>query len=223
MRPFEYIKQLACERQGGWEIIDSKLVRPNTLQMIKQSPDDRWLAAMTKCVFQAGFNWALIENKWPRFEEVFDNFNIGRMSGLTDHDIDELLKEHGIVKNYTKIKSIRDNASFLQSISREHQGVGHFFSTWKIENYVNNVIKLRKNTHRLGGKTGQLFLREMGVDTLVFSTDVVKRLTLEGITSGAPPTSKKSWMALQQALDYWHQETGLSLNEISQILAYSVE
>jgi 3-methyladenine DNA glycosylase Tag len=223
MTPFKHIKQRACERQGGWEIIDSKLIRANSLQIIKQASDDRWLSAMTKCVFQAGFNWTLIENKWPRFEAVFDHFNLNRMSDLSDHDINELLKEEGIVRNYLKIKSVRDNALFLQNIVKEYQEVGHFFATWKIADYVENLIELQKYSSRLGGKTGQHFLRQMSVDTLVFSPGVIKSLTQEGVVNGTLPKSKKSWMALQQALDYWHQDSGYSLNEISQILAYSVE
>jgi len=33
---------------------------------------------LIKCVFRAGFNWALIEDKWDRFEQVFEQFDVYR-------------------------------------------------------------------------------------------------------------------------------------------------
>jgi hypothetical protein len=39
------------------------------------SKDDRWLAQMTRCVFQAGFVWRVIDHKWDDFEDVFFGFS----------------------------------------------------------------------------------------------------------------------------------------------------
>ena len=41
---------------------------------LSQSKDDRWLAQMTRCVFQAGFVWRVVDNKWDDFEDVFFGF-----------------------------------------------------------------------------------------------------------------------------------------------------
>lgn len=62
----------------------------------------------------------------------------------------------------------------------------------------------------------------MGVDTQVFTHDVIRRLTLECVLNNKMPGSKK-WMELQVVLDRWHEESGYSLNEMSQILLFSVD
>jgi hypothetical protein len=61
----------------------------------------------------------------------------------------------------------------------------------------------------------------MGVDTLMFSGDMILALTSMGVIDGVP-SSKASWKKLQEATDRWREETSMSLSEISQILAWSV-
>jgi len=34
-------------------------------------PDDRYLSAMAKCIFQAGFVWKVVEKMWHGFDTVF--------------------------------------------------------------------------------------------------------------------------------------------------------
>lgn len=63
----------------------------------------------------------------------------------------------------------------------------------------------------------------MGVDTLVFTEDVIKALSREKILAERMPGSKKDLAAVQKAIDVWHEQSGYGLNEISQILALSVE
>ena len=78
-----------------------------------------------------------------------------------------------------------------------------------------------KNGARLGGKTAQIFLRRMGVDSFVFSNDVIRALQLAEVLDKAP-SSKKAWLSFQDAINTWRAESKRSLNEISQILAYSI-
>jgi len=223
MKSFKIITKRASDRHGGTEALGKMLTSPKSAKTIKGIPDDRWLSALTKCVFQAGFNWKIIEDKWDRFEEVFAGFSINRWLMMSDDDLDQLLTTEGIVKNYAKIRSVSANAHYLKDLIDEHGSIGHYFSTWKLKDYSSNLQNMQKKSSRLGGKTGQVFLRRMGIDTLVFTKDVIKSLSREGILSNKMPSSKKDWAKLQQALDTWHQQSGYSLNEISQILALSIE
>jgi len=36
--------------------------------------DDAYLEKMAKTVFRSGFNWDVIEKKWPDFREAFEDF-----------------------------------------------------------------------------------------------------------------------------------------------------
>ncbi|MEA2094512.1 MAG: DNA-3-methyladenine glycosylase I [Pseudomonadota bacterium] len=222
MNSMKEITALAARRKGGNKALMSLLSHPSTRQKIRRIPDNRWLSAMTKCVFQAGFNWQLIENKWDRFEAVFEDFDIDRWVMMSDEDLDRLLKTDGIVRNANKIRSVGQNAALLAEIAGTYGSAGKYFSTWEPSDYCNNLRELQKKGARLGGKTGQVSLRRMGVDTLIFSPDVLKALKREGIIDKMP-TSNRDWAAVQQAIDAWHSESGRTLTEISQILAYSVE
>ena len=74
---------------------------------------------------------------------------------------------------------------------------------------------------RLGGTTGQYFLRFSGVDSWILSRDVTARLIAEGVIDKAV-TSKKAYAAVQTAFDTWQGQSGYSLKKISRILATSV-
>ena len=63
MRSFDDIYALSADRHGGAEALESKLAKPDP--KVTELPEDRWLSVMTKCIFQAGFSWKVIEaNVW---------------------------------------------------------------------------------------------------------------------------------------------------------------
>ena len=223
MITFEAIRARAAIRHGGDDALAKLLVRPKSTRVIKEIPDHRWLSGLTKCVFQAGFNWQLIEDKWDRFEQVFESFDVPRWVMMFDDDTDRLLLTDGIVKNYAKIRAVGANAAYLQELIDQHGSVGAYFSSWTLSEYCTNLQDMQKRSSRLCGKTGQVFLRRMGVDTLVFTEDVIKALSREKILSRRMPSSKRDLVAVQKAIDIWHEQSGYGLNAISQILALSVE
>ena len=77
------------------------------------------------------------------------------------------------------------------------------------------------NLARLGGNTGPYTLRKMGKDTFILSRDVEAYLRVHDIIDGGVQ-SKKSLKAAQEFFNQMHQQSGLSLQEISQIIAFSV-
>ena len=99
--------------------------------------------------------------------------------------------------------------------------MGAFFASWKPEDFFENLSAMQKRTNRLGAKTGQIFLRRMGVESVVLSNDVVKALIGAGVVAKAP-TAKRDVASVQAALNAWREESGRSLSQISQILALSV-
>ncbi len=221
MRSFNKIEAIAAKRKGGEAKLEHLLSHPLSPGKIRKVPADRWLAEMTKCVFQAGFNWRVIENKWPEFEKAFERFDIARWTFTTPDDFDRLMKADGIVRNPGKIRSVAENAAFLSALAEEYGSVGAYFAQWKEAGYCDNLRALQKGGSRLGGRTGQTFLRRMGVSTLVFTPDVLHALAREDVV-GKAPSSNRDWASLQQAIDQWMADSGRSLTAISQILAFSV-
>lgn len=221
MREFSEIEAPVIERFGGEQALDKQLKKAKSAPALKAIPDSAWLSAASLAVFQAGFNWSVVEKKWPRIEEIFHGFNLAYCRFLSDEALEDILKQDGMISHWKKAKSIQRNADFFTQISNENGGLGNYFSQWKMTEYAQNIRTLQKGGDRLGGKTCQVFLRRMGVDTLVFSNDMVRALVREGVVQKSP-SSLKDWAAVSEAVEAWHAQSGRGLNEISQILAFSV-
>lgn len=221
MRDFADIFAMAAARKGGAEALEGMLSRPADAAALAKLPDDRWLAQMSKCVFSAGFNWKVIEAKWPGFEEAFFGFDPGRCAMLSDDDIDRLLADTGIVRHAKKILSVRANANFVQALAREHGSAGKAFAAWPATDHIGLLALLKARGDRLGGNTGQYFLRFMGKDSFILSRDVCAALVREGVVD-KPPSSKRDMAATQAAFNRWMAESGRGLTQISRTLAMSV-
>ena len=221
MRTFEAIYAIAAERKGGADEIEAQLDRPLSREELYEIGDDRWLSAMARGVFQAGFSWKVIEAKWPGFENAFEGFEPGRVLFMADEGLDRWLSNKAIVRNGQKIQSVVDNAAFLVDLANEHGSAARFFADWPDEDYVGLLDVMKKRGGRLGGTTGQYLMRKMGKPSFIMSRDVVARLIAEGVIDKAP-TSKKAMAAVQQAFNNWSEESGRSFNEISRVLAMSL-
>ncbi len=222
MRSFDEILDIAAERHGGRAALEAGLEPPLDRDTLAAIPDDRWLSQFSRNVFSAGFNWKVIENKWPGFEEAFHGFDVGKCAMMDDAWFDELIQDTRIVRHGAKIQSVRDNAAFLQDLARRSgHSAGHVFAHWPAEDYVGLLALLKKEGSRLGGTTGQYALRFMGLDSFILSRDVVARLIAEGVID-KPPTSKGAMAKVQAAFDAWRAQSGRSMKEISRVLAMSI-
>ena len=76
---------------------------------------------------------------------------------------------------------MRENAAFVQEIAREHGSFGKFLAKWPSSDEIGLLNLLNKRGSRLGGNTGQMFLRFIGWDGFVTSQDVVACLRDAGL------------------------------------------
>jgi 3-methyladenine DNA glycosylase Tag len=219
MRTFAKIKQIAQDRKGV-DTIKAILDEP-AKPPLSDMQDDRLLAEFSKRVFQAGFNWRVIENKWPGFEVAFQNFDLGRNAMMSDEDLDRHLKNTDIVRHATKILSIRNNAVFLSELAREHGSAAGYIGNWPTSDIVGLFALLKSRGARLGGTTAQYALRFAGYDNFILSRSVVAALNAAGVIDGAA-TSKSAQAKVQAAFNDWHKESGVRYTNISRVLAVSV-
>ncbi|MEX0284567.1 MAG: DNA-3-methyladenine glycosylase I [Paracoccaceae bacterium] len=220
MLHFDELFSIAAGRHGGAEALDAKLMRPTPTAELAQMPEDRWLSILTKSIFQAGFNWKVIENKWDGFEIAFDGFNPDRCAMMDDEKFDALLQDTRIVRNGTKINAVRDNAVFLTEL-RVEGGAGQVLGGWPSEDFIGLLALLKSRGSRLGGTTAQYAMRFAGRDSFILSRDVTARLVAEGVID-KPATSKSAMKAVQGAFNTWMDQSGRSLTEVSRVLAMSV-
>jgi len=222
MTPFSTIRARAEARKGGAAALQSLLPHkpaPGTLAAVS---DDRVLAAMAKRIFSAGFVWSVIEAKWPGFEAAFLGFDPNALLFQPDEFWEALCGDTRIVRNPQKIMAVRANAQFVVDIAREHGGFGKFLGQWPAGDQLGLVALLGARGSRLGGATGQYFLRFIGYDGFMTSNDVVACLRDAGLDIAPSPTSKKDLAKIQDQFNAWRAETGLSIQQLSRICAMSI-
>ena len=220
LKRFSEIEEMAVAHHGR-EAVDARLSVPRAAAELAKMGDDRILAEMTKRIFQAGFSWKVIEAKWDGFEAAFEGFDPRRVAAFTFEDIERLTGDTRIVRHGKKITSVTENAAFLLRLAGEHGSAARFIASWPDDDMVGLMAFLKKNGSRLGGNTGQYFLRFIGRDSFIFSRDVNAALVREGVID-KPATAKRDMLKAQAALNHWREETGRPACQISQILAMSV-
>lgn len=222
MTHFDSILARAQLRKGGAQALNALLPALPDPQHLKQLCDDRILAEMSKRVFCAGFSWTVIDNKWPEFETVFLGFNPDILAFQPNEFWDALFANPRIVRNAAKILSVRDNASFVREIASEHGSFGQFLSAWPSARQIELLNVLNERGSRLGGNTGQMFLRYLGWDGFVLSNDVVTCLRAAGLDIGSEVKSKNDQAKVQAQFNAWAEETGFSYTHLSKICALSI-
>jgi 3-methyladenine DNA glycosylase Tag len=220
--PFKSIRARAEKRKGGPKALEELLPRKPSAKALTSLSDDRALAEMTRRVFSAGFAWSVIEAKWDGFEQAFLGFKPARLALESDDYWDGLLKDTRIVRNGAKIQSVRENAVFVLDIAKQHGSFGKFLAGWPSSDEVGLLDLLNKRGSRLGGNTGQMFLRFVGWDGFVTSQDVVACLREAGLDIAAEVKSKGDLAKVQAQFNAWAEETGLPYVHLSRICAMSI-
>jgi len=219
---FKTIRARAEKRKGGPAALKKLLPRKPDPQALAKRTDDRILAEMTKRIFSAGFAWRVIEAKWEGFEAAFLGFEPAKLVFQPDEFWDGLMRDNRIVRNGAKILSVRENAAFVQEIAKEHGNFGKFLAKWPSSDEVGLLDLLAKRGSRLGGNTGQMFLRFVGYDGFVTSQDVVACLRDAGLDIGPEARSKSDLAKVQGQFNAWARETGLPYTHLSRICAMSI-
>jgi len=202
---FSTIFSRAAARHGGEDALRKKLKTTDYGSDNHAKSDDRWLSEFTKRIFQAGFNWRVVENKWDGFETAFWNFNIDRCSNIGMDDMEALTSDKQIVRNASKIKTVSVNAQMIKAMTSDKGSADRFIRGWPSNDYIGLLTYLNKNGSRLGPNTASYALRFSGVPSFILSKDVTAALIHADIINKLA-TSK----------------TALTLSYVSRVLAHSI-
>ena len=220
METFKQIYARAVARKGE-QALEARLPRARSAAELAATKDDRYLSAMARALFEAGFSWKVIETKWPGFEEAFRGFDPRALLALSDRDVGALVQDTRIVRNAGKIRAVLDNAGFVADTAATHGSFGRFVAEWPGEDITGLWAVLKDRGSRLGGDTGPRMLRKMGKDTFILSNDVVAALIALGVVT-KKPTGKADLRTVQAAFNQWRAESGRELGAISLTLACTV-
>jgi 3-methyladenine DNA glycosylase Tag len=217
---FASLYDRVCKRKGSEAMVLELLRQPASVEEILDITDDRFLAEFTKKVFQSGFVWRVVRQKWPNFEDAFFGFDIDKVLLMPDEMLEQKATDPAIIRNYNKVKTIRENALMIDEIRRKHGSVAKFVTLWPKDDLIGLWDFFKKNGARLGGNTGPYSLRALGIDTFLLSRDVEAYFVEHGLITGSA-RSKRSLNAIQNTFFAWQKESGLSLQELSQLVSFS--
>ena len=222
MADFETLLTLAVRNKGSKEALEAVLPEVKSQKALAAIDDSRYLSNMARCIFRAGFVWKVIDNKWPQFEEVFAAFNPLAVAHFSDEKLEELAQDTRIVRNATKIRSVRENAVFVLDMQREHGSMANLVAQWPENDIVGLWALLKKQGSRLGGNSGPMLLRLMGKDTFILTEDVKAALVHRGLIDKFSPNSRKDLDRVQAVFNGLHNECGRPYSHISRILSLTV-
>lgn len=220
MMQFKHIRARAEKRKGA-KVLASLIPEAASNKALAKVADDRFLAEMARRVFSAGFVWRVIDQKWPGFEEAFLGFAPKALLFQPDEFWEGLARDARIVRNPQKIRSVRENAAFVADVAKEHKSFGRMLAGWPADDQAGLLEMLGKRGSRLGGMTGQYFLRFVGWDAFILSRDVVACLREAGIELSEKASTKKDLRNAQATFAGWRKETGLGFTQLSRICAMS--
>ena len=190
--------------------------------VLRAIPDDRYLSLMSLRIFRAGLKHALVDGKWPAFEEVFHGFDPRRARAMSEEDVETLMGDKRIIRHYGKLRAVPANAAAMIEVSAARGGFGAYLAEWPGTDITGLWADLATRFSQMGGNSGAYFLRMAGKDTFILTPYVVAALIGTGAIE-RKPGGKKDRARVQAAFNDWAAETGRPLAQLSMILARAQE
>ena len=128
-----------------------------------QSLND-YLEIMSKSVFQSGMSWKVIENKWLGTKEAFHGFDVETVADLHEKDVEDLMQDTRVVRNFRKLNAIVYNAQKMLDLDKEH---GTFKNYLRSHGGFDETLKAIRKDFKFMGPTGiYVFLYIVGEDVI---------------------------------------------------------
>ena len=218
---FARIQKAALARHGQKEL-KSRMPAVKSPAALKRVSDDRYFSLMSRRIFRAGLNHAVVDGKWPAFEKAFRGFEPRRVRAMSDEDVEALMKDAKLIRHYGKLRAVHANAAALIALAEGHGSMGAYLAAWPASEITLLWADLAKRFSQMGGNSAPRFLRMVGKDTFVLTPSVVAALNHWGAFKGEPK-SKSDRAAVQAIFNGWAKETGLPLGHLSVTLAASAD
>lgn len=218
---YHWLYEFALRRKGSIAELEEFLPTPATVTELEALGDDRYLSLMTRRIFRAGLRHAMVDARWPVFEEVFWGFVPEKMVLLSAEHIEGFMQDKRLIRHLGKLKSIPRNAQLILDIRQEYGSFGRFLAQWPESDIVGLWRLLMKRGYQLGGRSAPGFLRMAGKDTFLLTDDVVAALIAQGALD-KKPTSQADMQQAQQVFNALQADSKRPLCQLSAMLALTV-
>lgn len=122
-------------------------------QIVPKSLND-YLEVISKAVFQSGMSWKVVESKWDTTREAFLDFDIQKVAAMDEHDLDQLVEDPRVIRNYRKLAAIVENARKILDLEEQH---GSFKSYLRAHSDFDSTMKMIKRDFKFMGPFGAYY------------------------------------------------------------------
>jgi DNA-3-methyladenine glycosylase I len=126
--------------------------------------DAGYYEKIVQAVFQAGFSWQVIRQKWPNFEKAFAGFDIDTVAAFTAEDVERLVEDKGIVRNGRKIEAAINNARVCQELVSEYGSMKEYLRSLDNHDYYERAREFSKQFKFMGPMGAYFFFYSVGED-----------------------------------------------------------
>jgi len=130
----------------------------------KPKDDKGYFELLSKAVFNAGFSYKVVRNKWEGTMEVFHEFEPKILSKWTVDEISDALESPKIIRNSKKVTAIVSNAKVFLEIVKKHKSFENFLNSFRDKCYEEKQKILSKQFKWLGPTGAHFFLWSVGED-----------------------------------------------------------
>ena len=123
----------------------------------KPKNDKEFLEVMSRIVFISGFNWRVVDKRWPKIKKAFHNFNVNKVAAETPENV---IAKEGMIKNSSKIIAIIENAKLCKEIIKKHKSINNWIKEIQKNNkkeplFTPTVREEMKRFHKIGHMTSR--------------------------------------------------------------------
>ena len=127
--------------------------------------DADYLRLLTRKLFHSGFNKALVDAKWPAFEQAFAGFEPAVVAAFDETDVARLRADTGIVRHRLKIRATINNAKHFVETAATHGSWHTWLHSLRPLPYAERQTLLHRGLTHCGPNTIFYFLLEAGETT----------------------------------------------------------
>ncbi|HSX34293.1 MAG TPA: DNA-3-methyladenine glycosylase I [Candidatus Saccharimonadales bacterium] len=131
----------------------------------KPANDNEYLERMSRVIFAAGLNWRVLEKKWPGIVKAYGGFDVAKVAGYLEPDIERLMNDPDVIHNLAKLRAIIANAKEMQAIAADYGSFENYLASVRKEAGEDGLVAtLSKRFAFLGKGTTVIFLFAVGQD-----------------------------------------------------------
>lgn len=128
----------------------------------KPKTDDEYFEILCLMIFQSGFNWKLVREKWKDLKKIFKGFKIEDVARLTNKQQQGLLKNPKMIKNKRKIEAIATNAKIFLEITKKSGSFENYLKNLRSLEEKEKIKEIKNRFVGIGDYSAEFFLHSVG-------------------------------------------------------------